>query len=87
MIYNKTGEPIRVGETYRNGMSLYKVETVESLLGFVRCHRPKDGWSLKAHGAALYRTPSGVQMLWDYSTNGHFDETKMEASHGTKAVE
>ena len=34
--------------------------------------RRQDGYELDAVGAALYDTPRGVEIQWDYSLNGHF---------------
>lgn len=75
--YVRLGTPIRVGEYYRNGMSCCKVLEAMSLRGEVLVCIPKSGWTMLAHGAALYDTPNGEQLLWDYSTNGRFvDENK-----------
>ena len=74
--------PIHVGEVHRNGMSLYRVESRDDdcLRPTVHLRRLKDGWELDAHGAALYRTDRGVELLWDYSKNGHFVPRESEGA-------
>lgn len=73
-IYTRLATPIRTGECYRNGMSCYKVlEAMPSIGEAILC-RPSDGWTLLAHGAALYDTADGEQLMWDYSTRGRFVE-------------
>ena len=66
--------PVYVGETYRNGMSLYRVESRDDdcLRPSLHLRRLTDGWEIDVVGAALYLTDRGVQLLWDSSQNGHF---------------
>lgn len=72
--YQLLNQPIHVGGIYKNGMSLYRVESFNDdfLHTSVHLHRIKDGWELDAVGAALYLTDRGIELLWDYSKNGHF---------------
>ena len=67
-------QPLRVGEIYANGDRLYRVDSIggECLRPTVHLRRMRDGWELDAVGAALYSTERGVQLLWDWSKNGHF---------------
>lgn len=44
----------------------------DCLFPAVHLRRLKDGWELDAVGAALYDTPRGVEIQWDYSLHGHF---------------
>ena len=76
MEHIRMGTPLRVGQRYRNGMSTYLVDAVGP--GYALAHRPSDGWTLMAHGPALYNTPDGMQLQWDYSTDGRFDPSKIE---------
>ena len=69
----RRNEPLLVGGMYGQGTSHYLV--TEHLDGFLfpAVHlRRQDGWELDAVGAALYDTPQGVEIQWDYSLNGRF---------------
>lgn len=73
--YTRLNTPINVGACYPNGSSFtswYRVLQINDEPGEVTLCRPSDGWTLTAHGAALYDTPQGQQLLWDYSTEGRF---------------
>ena len=69
----RRNEPLFVGNMYGQGHSHYLVtEHLEGFL-FPTVHlRLQDGYELDAVGAALYDTPRGVEIQWDYSLNGHF---------------
>ena len=59
----------------KRGYSLKRTYTQTRLDGFLfpAVHlRRQDGWELDAVGAALYDTPRGVEIQWDYSLHGHF---------------
>lgn len=69
----RRNEPLLVGGMYGQDTTHYLV--TEHLEGFTlpTVHlRRQDGWELDAVGAALYDTPRGVEIQWDYSLNGHF---------------
>lgn len=72
--YELLNMPIYVGETYQNGMSLYRVESRDDdcLRPSLHLRRPKDDWEIDVVGAALYLTDRGVELKWDYSKNGRF---------------
>lgn len=64
-----------VGETYPNAGSQYKVLKVEWYYGDAWVQNVKSGWVCRAHHPALYLMPSGrIELLWSYSTDGHFEE-------------
>lgn len=67
--YQLLNQPILAGGIYKNGMSLYRVESFndDCLHTSVHLRRIKDGWELDAVGAALYLTDRGIELLWDYS--------------------
>ena len=67
-------QPIHVGEIYRNGKDLYRVEgyNEDCLHGSMHLQRMRDGWELDAEGAALYLTNRGVELLWEVSKNGYY---------------
>lgn len=77
--YVKLNQPVSLGCCYRNGMSWYKVLEQHSNGNMVLC-RPTDGWTLVAHGAALWETDSGMQLLWDWSTHGRFEPRNKEVA-------
>lgn len=76
MEYTMLNTTIEVGEVYRNGQSLYLVQDIAEgyLAPALHLRRIKDGWELDAVGAALYSTPDGVQLLWDYSKHEHWTD-------------
>lgn len=64
-----------VGETYPNGGSEFKVLALEEDGDIARVRNLKSGWVCRAHHPALYLMPSGrIELLWSYSTDGHFEE-------------
>lgn len=64
-----------VGETYPNGGSEFKVLALEEDGDVARVRNHKSGWVCRAHHPALYLMPSGrIELLWSYSTDGHFEE-------------
>ena len=69
----RRNEPLLVGGMYGQGTSHYLV--TEHLDGFLfpAVHlRRQDGYELDAVGAALYDTPRGGEIQWDYSLHGRF---------------
>lgn len=70
----RRNEPLLVGgHVPDQGTSHYLV--TEHLDGFLfpAVHlRRQDGYELDAVGAALYDTPRGVEIQWDYSLHGRF---------------
>ena len=73
--YMRLSTPISVGTCYPQGsnyVSWYKVLSIGENTALL-C-RPKDGWTMIAHNPALYDTPQGQQLMWDYSTDGSFCE-------------
>ena len=79
----RRNEPLLVGGMYGQGTSHYLV--TEHLEGFTlpTVHlRRQDGWELDAVGAALYDTPRGVEIQWDYSTlcRGHEEDNMTRAT-------
>lgn len=67
-------QPIYVGEIYRNGRDLYRVEGFndECLHGSVHLRRLQDGWEMDAEGAALYLTSLGIELMWAAAKNGYY---------------
>ena len=57
--YQLLNQPILAGGIYKNGMSLYRVESFndDCLHTSVHLRRVKDGWELDAVGAALWSGP------------------------------
>lgn len=84
--YTKLNTPIRVGEYYRNGISYCKVLEAMPSQGKALVCIPKSGWTMLAHGAALYDTPNGEQLLWDYSTGGRFVDENKESTNTMQQV-
>lgn len=80
--YQLLNQPILAGGIYKNGMSLYRVESFndDCLHTSVHLRRIKDGWELDAVGAALYLTDRGIELLWDYSKNGRFTPMDREGA-------
>lgn len=67
-------QPIYVGEIYRNGRDLYRVEGFndECLHSSVHLRRLRDGWEMDAEGAALYLTGLGIELMWETAKNGYY---------------
>ncbi len=67
-------QPIYVGEIYRNGRDLYRVEGFndECLHSSVHLRRLRDGWEMDAEGAALYLTSLGIELMWTATKNGYY---------------
>ena len=84
--YELLNMPIYVGETYQNGMSLYRVEGREEdcLRPSLHLRRLKDGWEIDVVGAALYLTDRGVELKWEGSG---VDEKGIDAATGNVLVE
>lgn len=71
----KLPDRLIVGETYPNAGSVYKVDALDVERDLAWVHRPKDDWSCCAHHPALYDMPGrGIELRWDYSTEGFFDD-------------
>ncbi len=70
--YVKLSEPIIVGREYRNSSSVYKV--IQKFYDTLVVLRPSDGWTCTAHGASLYLVDGELELQWDFSTGGHFEE-------------
>ena len=70
----RLNEPLHVGGVYvQHGTKYLLTEHIDGYLyPSVHLRRLKDGWEIDAVGAALYDTPRGVEIQWDYSKNGHF---------------
>ena len=63
-----------VGETYPNGGSEFKVLALEEDGDIARVRNLKSSWVCRAHHPALYLMPNGrIELLWSYSTDGHFE--------------
>ena len=63
-----------VDETYPNGVSEFKVLELEEGGDIARVQNIKSGWVCRAHHPALHLMPSGrIELLWSYSTDGHFE--------------
>jgi hypothetical protein len=65
-----------INEIYRDAGSDYKVLALfEDACGLcARVRRLKDGWTCFARHPALYQMEDGsIEMQWDYSTGGFFD--------------
>ena len=55
-------------------MSEFKVLALEDDGDIARVQNVKSGWVCRAHHPALYLMPSGrIELLWSYSTDGHFE--------------
>lgn len=67
-------QPIYVGEIYRNGRDLYRVEGYndDCLHDSVHLRRLRDGWETDAEGAALYLTSLGIELMWETAKNGYY---------------
>ncbi len=76
--YIKTTIPIYVGHIYTQGISIYRVLQYDPVSGHAELCRPTDGWTLLARHAALYDTDAGLQLMWDWSTCGRFEESNIE---------
>lgn len=64
-----------IGERYSNAGSVYEVLSLNTEGDKAKVRRPKDGWCCIAHGPALYEMQdSSIELQWNYSTNGHWDE-------------
>ena len=70
----RLNEPLHVGSIYtQHGAQYLVMEHLDDcLFPAVHLRLLKDGWELDAVGAALYDTPLGVEIQWDYSLHGHF---------------
>ena len=70
--YERLAEKPIPGKLYYNAGSYYKITSpVDS--GEAVVVRPKDGYTLTAHGLALYRVDGDhIALQWDYSTGGRF---------------
>ena len=65
------------GESYRNAGSHYKVWQYNAAADTAHVENLTSGWVCTAHHPALYRLHDGsVELQWDYSTDGHFEEPK-----------
>lgn len=71
--YKLLYQSIHVGEIYRNGNDLYRVEGYndECLHDSVHLRRLRDGWEMDAEGAALYLTSMGIELIWAAAKNGY----------------
>ena len=72
--YELLNQPIHVGEIYRNGKDLYRVESYDSdcLHDSVHLQRMRDGLEIDAEGAALYLTGRGIELMWNAEKNGPY---------------
>lgn len=62
-----------IGEIYPNAGSRYKVRGLDED-GSAWVENIASGWVCLAHHPALYEIDGrGVELQWDYSTNGHFE--------------
>lgn len=69
---SRLSKKIRVGESYHNGTSCYEVRETMPSIGEALLYHPQDDFLVLVHGAALYDTPSGEQLLWNRFTLGDF---------------
>lgn len=62
------------GESYPNAGSHYKIWQYNAAADTARVENLASGWVCTAHHPALYEINGrGVELQWDYSTDGHFE--------------